>query len=295
MANAVEYLLGFYIWNTQSSQVFSFAPWISPSSINSNIDIGGGGETLWYNFPNNGIYPVTFTQTGLSGHAWAVTLNGAVGASQGTNVLITETNGTYSYTIPEVGGYTANPSSGTITVDGAAVTVPITWAIVPATYAVTFTQTGLPVGATWSVAINGGVPVASTASTISFNEMNGSYAFAVATSTPFYFPSPSVGSITVNGAAVATPIAFTYVAPTLDTVTFLETGLGLGATWSATVAGVTNTSSGTSLSVTVTNPGGLTYAYYVSATGYTASPSGGLANFTSGSFTVTVTFRTVTG
>ena len=125
------------------------------------------------------------------------------------DIVFTEPNGTYSYTVGVVTGYTATLSSGSVTVNGAAQTVSIAFAKVStgATFAVTFTETGLPAGTSWSVTLNG-FPKSSTTDTITFQEPNGSYAFT-AGSVSGYTVSPSPGTIRVNGAAVSQPITFT--------------------------------------------------------------------------------------
>lgn len=71
-----------------------------------------------------GTYPVIFAETGLaSGTMWSVTLNGAA-KSTGTGYLVfAEPNGTYSFTIASVSGYSLKTISGMITVkEGAPIT-----------------------------------------------------------------------------------------------------------------------------------------------------------------------------
>jgi hypothetical protein len=73
-------------------------------------------------------YTVTFSETGLSGLNWAVTVNGTV--LKGTTATLTTTlgNGSWSWgvvTVPT--GYTVSPSAGTFSITGAAVSVAITF------------------------------------------------------------------------------------------------------------------------------------------------------------------------
>jgi subtilase family serine protease len=74
-------------------------------------------------------YTVTFTESGLpSGTSWSVTFNGNTKSSTTTTISYTGiANGSYSYTVGSVSGYTASPSSGTITVNGANVNQAITF------------------------------------------------------------------------------------------------------------------------------------------------------------------------
>ncbi|MGC9137644.1 MAG: S53 family peptidase, partial [Thermoplasmata archaeon] len=82
----------------------------------------------------------------------------------------------------------------------------------PATYTVTFTESGLPSGTSWSVTLAGSTK-SSTTNTITFSEPNGSYSFSVGTVTG-YTASPSSGTINVNGANVNQAITFTANAQT---------------------------------------------------------------------------------
>ncbi|MEM4100990.1 MAG: hypothetical protein QXI08_06045, partial [Thermoplasmata archaeon] len=74
-------------------------------------------------------YTVTFTESGLpSGTSWSVTFNGNTKSSTTNTISFTGiANGTYSYSVGAVSGYTASPSSGTITVNGANVNQAITF------------------------------------------------------------------------------------------------------------------------------------------------------------------------
>jgi len=74
------------------------------------------------------IYAVTFTESGLpSGRFWSVTLNGAIYNSTTDTKTFLVPNGTYSYTIGSVPGYSASTSFGNITVIGANVNRAITF------------------------------------------------------------------------------------------------------------------------------------------------------------------------
>ncbi len=69
-------------------------------------------------------YALRFTESGLStGTKWSVTCNGttessATRSSTGSSIVFIEPNGTYSFTVGSVPGYTVNPSTGTVTVNG---------------------------------------------------------------------------------------------------------------------------------------------------------------------------------
>ncbi len=179
-------------------------------------------------------YTVTFTEGGLpSGTSWSVTLRGTTQSSTSSSIAFTEANGTYAFTVGAVSGYTASPSSGSVTVNGAAVSKAVTFtAVPPSAYAVTFTESGLPSGTSWSVTLNGTTSSATAPGSITFTEANGTYAFSVG-AVSGYTASPSSGSVTVNGAAVSKAVTFTAVPPGAYPVTFSQTGLPGDVGWSA--------------------------------------------------------------
>ncbi|MGD0250766.1 MAG: YncE family protein [Thermoplasmata archaeon] len=203
---------------------------------------GGGGPTH---------YTVTCTESGLpAGTSWSVTLNGTTMSSTTATITFSEPSGTYAYTVGAVAGYFANPQTGSADVNGAAVNLPISFT--PSSsgpYAVTFTESGLASGTSWTVTLNS-VPMSSTNTMVVFSEPNGSYSYTV-TSTSADTPTPSSGSVTVSGAPIGQ--AVTFIAPggaTYD-VTFTETGLPVGSSWQVKLNGQTQstTTTGTTFSV----------------------------------------------
>ena len=73
-------------------------------------------------------YLVTFIEQGLpSGIAWSVTLNGVTKTSTTNEITFEVPAGTFSYTVGSVPGYTASPSSGTVTVTNSNVTQTISF------------------------------------------------------------------------------------------------------------------------------------------------------------------------
>ncbi|MCL5963184.1 MAG: protease pro-enzyme activation domain-containing protein [Candidatus Thermoplasmatota archaeon] len=158
-------------------------------------------------------YAVQFVESGLpSGTSFSVTLNGATSSSGSGTVSFSEVNGSYSFSIGSVSGYTASPSSGTVVVSGSAVSESITFTAssspppTATTYAVQFVESGLPSGTSFSVTLNGAT--SSGSGTVSFSEVNGSYSFSVG-SVSGYTASPSSGTVVVSGSAVSESITFT--------------------------------------------------------------------------------------
>jgi hypothetical protein len=239
----------------------------------SYLTYGSLNETWTYNglaSANN----ITFSEVGLpSGAGWSVTLNGVSSPSTSSLITFIEQNGSYPFTVSGPSGYTASPSVGSVSAQGKATAETITFSRVApgSTYAVTFTENGLPAGTSWSVTLNG-TKSASSASTVSFNEPNGTYPFIVGTLTG-YLPSPSSGSASVAGAGVDMTIVFSEVPPGAYLVTFTESGLPQGANWSVKLA--QSTKSGTAGAISFVEQNG-TYPYSVSSVnGYVPSPSSG--------------------
>ena len=155
-------------------------------------------------------------------------------------------------------------NSGAITVGGDYVP------LVPMTlYSVTFTETGLSVGALWNVTVNG-VETGSTSATIVIWLGNGTYALVV-TPPSGYTVLTAPALVTVTGSAQG--VAVTFVP--LDLLEVMQTGLPTDLEWAVTVNG---TGTG-NVAMTVDNdtqaidfqliPG--TYNVSVNATGFVPS------------------------
>jgi YVTN family beta-propeller protein len=234
-------------------------------------------------------YSVTFTESGLpSGTSWYVNLSNGQSFSSTTNIItFKEPNGTYSFSIAAINGYSVSPSSGSITVKGTNISQNITFTSVTTTsYTIIFTETGLPSGISWSVTLNG-TTKSSTSSSITFSVPNGTYSYTIR-SVSGYTVSPSSGSITVNGKNVNQAITFTPVTTSLYTITYTETGLPSGTSWSVTLNGTTKSS--TTDTITFSVPNG-TYSYTIGAvSGYTVSNSNGSVTVSGKNIPVSITF-----
>ena len=235
-------------------------------------------------------YTVQFSEAGLSsGTSWSVTLNGATESSTGTSIAFSEANGTYAFSVRGVAGYTVSPSSGTVIVNGTGVTESIAFSpSVIATYTVTFTESGLPAGTSWSVTVNG-TTHSSTSNTITFSEPNGTYPYSIADVPGWHQTTlPYSGSVTVDGASVSEP-ALVFTEETYA-VTFTESSLPGGAAWSVTLGGTTRSASAPA-SIGFSEPNG-TYSFTVgTVAGYTSSPSSGSVTVSGAAVTEAITFR----
>jgi hypothetical protein len=104
--------------------------------------IGQSATGQWLNDPVSGIFTVeattlpsrsvTFTESGLPvGTSWNVTFNGITLSNSSSAIAFSViNNGSYSYTVGTVSGYTASPSKGSVTVNGSDINQQITFAAV---------------------------------------------------------------------------------------------------------------------------------------------------------------------
>ena len=166
----------------------------------------------------------TFTETGLpTSSTWSVTYDGIVKSSTSPTIYFSTLNGTYSYSIPQVGGsscgsiyYTASPSSGSLAA-GSSESITFTSHTLPscnANLTTTFTETGLPSGYTWNISYDGVSSSANIGSPIT-----------VVTPSGTFMASASVkGLACTSTASVAAGSSYTF-SNWYCTTTFTESGL----------------------------------------------------------------------
>jgi len=209
-----------------------------------------------------GQYAVYFYATGLSGGVpWSVTFNGVTETTSATWLLFGAVPGTYAFSVPSVAGYTVNPPSGSGSTTTGPASVNLTYTAV---YNITLTESGLPAGTGWSAIVNG-LTATGASATLAFSAPSGTFAYQVEP-VAGYTASPSHGSLTVAGAAYTLAVTFTAVT---YAVTLTESGLPSGTSWSATVNGATQSSTGTSVTFYLTNG---TYAFsFENVSGFTLS------------------------
>ena len=247
-----------------------------PSSYTGTVDVIGSTPVSIVFVQTT--YSVQFTESGLpAGTEWYVNLTNDTGYvfhgySTSSTIVFSLVNGTYTLensTADKI--YAPSSYSGTLTVSGSSVTLPIV-TFSPVKYTVTFSESGLPSGTTWYVNLSNGQSFSSTSDTISFSETNGSYSYTVATSNKIYSPSPYSSSFQVNGNSVPESITFSEVK---YTVTFTENGLPAGKSWSVTFGDSTQSSAADTITFSVING---TYSYTIgNVSGYTAILSGNIS------------------
>jgi hypothetical protein len=265
-----------------------------------NVTVAGSNVTVEINWTQV-MYNVTFDETGLpSGTSWSVTLNGSPESSVTSRIGFIEPNGTLSYTVAPVSGYTANVTSGSVHIQGANLTVYILWTAVgptsPKTYNVTFLETGLPTATSWSVTLNHSAK-SSTTTSIVFTERNGTVGFTVAPVSG-YTANVTSGSVDVKGANQTVYIRWTATtsAPETYSITFLETGLPTGTNWSVVLNGSSSVHrSSTSGSAVFTGLANGTYTYWVPDVGsYAPAHATETVSLSSANLTVEVSFTAPT-
>jgi hypothetical protein len=263
---------------------------VTPKS--GNLTVAGAPVALGVVFTPlpPGTYDIDFSESGLpTGSNWSVNLSGNVSVSSGTQILFTEHNGTYPYTIGRFPGYEASPAAGSVPVEGATIAIPVHFKLIPtAMYSVAFAEQGLPLGTNWTVTFNGDLLHGSSVNLVAVVP-NGTYNFTVGM-VPGYDTSLGAGQAVVDGAPVVESIVF--APPPRSSVTFTETGLATGTIWTVTLNGTTEQAAGASLLFRGLLAG--VYPYSVSATAYAVTPAHGNVTVTVTSVQVALTF-TYTG
>jgi hypothetical protein len=252
---------------------------------------GGNGYVYVPNYASDNVsvlmvaYRATFMETGLpSGAAWWINVTGGPSThSTGPTLSFNESYGTYYYSVSTTAkNYSSAGSSFRLA--GMPLSVGITFSLIP--YPATFTETGLPAGTNWSVTLSG-VTRASNATTLEFQEPNGTHAYHIGVVSGWRTGSYT-GAITVRGAAVPTTIPWSRVT---YQVTFAESGLPSYTEWWVNVtAGRSTNSVGTALSFS--EPNG-TYAYSVATLDKEYSARGGSFALDGSNASETVAFSAV--
>lgn len=229
--------------------------------------VTGMGSINAYNFLSDLAgtkYNVSFVQSGMSStNSWSVIVEGTTYNSNGSYVNLSLTNGTYTFSVPNVGYNVSDPVAGNVTVHGSAVQVNIQF---KRGYEVNFTENSLPQGTGWSVSA-WNYTSATFLGYITLLFPNGSYDYSAMPSDPNFYGS--TGNFTVNGSAVIVPVAFVRG---IFNVTFVEDGLPAGHTWSVSNSTATLSSNNTTIRFTL--PGG-PYTFKIPPTGVY------IANYTS--------------
>ncbi|WP_338602778.1 hypothetical protein V6M85_02905 [Sulfolobus tengchongensis] len=218
---------------------------------------------------------VTFEENSLPlGVKWSVTFNGITKTSTSNVITFSEIPiGTYNYSVSTIKGFIPSPVMGTITVNGTNLIKQIMFIAIK--YNITFSETGLLQGTTWSVTLNG-LTRSSDTPNITFSEPYGIYTFVVR-NVSGYIPSFYYGNLTVNGSNVIIHVIFKVA---LYRVLFIENGLVNGTSWSVKISGeafngslIEKMANSSNSEITLILPNG-NYSYLVSSTSQYVNVSG---------------------
>ena len=104
--------IGKYYYSIGSVDHYS----VSPES--GTVSVSGTSQAIALAYTQNSMYAVNFTESGLpSGTSWNVTLSGNTVSSSSNSITFSEYDGTYSYSIGKMNGYTISPLGGSVTVN----------------------------------------------------------------------------------------------------------------------------------------------------------------------------------
>ncbi len=296
---------------------------ISPAAGTVDLSSGDVSVPIVFNAYSNGV-GLSIATTGLvSGTSWTallLTLTNSSGlheapaAPSGPGLgAVTTSNqavtlsvpmGSYSYSLSTAAGYTGTGTSGSVVVtsSGGSVIVPYRPSSGAFTYGIVVNETGL-LGGSWSATV-GGATQTTTASSMTFFELNGTYAFSAGA--VGYSATPASGTISVVGGAANQSAIVANQTITLSftgfTASFSASGLapiGSGP-WTVTVNGQAQTTTGASSSIVFPYVNATRTAIYTFVvtppTGYTVAPAYGLFNFSSsGAVSYTLLFTPTTG
>lgn len=203
---------GNYWWDYGSpGNPFAKLPY-DASYVSSDGVIGIAVTGDYYPLVPFSLYTVTFTQTGLpSGVEWGVGVPGTGGSTvwnYSTSNPITQAlpNGTYPWSaVSSDPSYAASNPSPEVTINGAAVSVSVTFTQV---YRLTFSESGLPAGTAWQASVTQDGVVngtSSTTSSIVIVGFSGAYSYNVSASGYVATPASGSGILSAN---TTVPVAF---------------------------------------------------------------------------------------
>jgi hypothetical protein len=181
------------------------------------------------------------------------------------------------------GNYTGTSAAPTITMNG-----PITEnATFGYQYAVTFQESGLPDGVSWSVTFDG-TTLSGYLVFLDFSAPNGTYSYSVAP-IPGYHADSYAGPVTVKGSDVTVQI--TWVRVTYN-VAFEESGLPSGTSWSVTLNGTSKTVTAPTTITFVSSNGTLPWTV-APVPGYTPNVAGASVTVKGANVEVTITWTAI--
>ena len=164
------------------------------------------------------VYDVAFREFGLPpGSEWSVTVNGSTENSNGSSIVFVEPNGTYSFSVSSVLGFSVSTASGSVVVRDNNISVNLTFE--PSSYSVNLVESGLPSGTIWNVSAGGRIYSLMGNGTVTLPPgTDGIYVFPVATDYSIYNPSSDFYPISSS-------LTSSVVIPFSQTVRAIDTNL----------------------------------------------------------------------
>lgn len=256
-------------------------PIYTASSPVSSVDVAGAGLLVSVPFVLE-TYAATFTESGLApSTSWSVTIGATTLSSTSDQITFDLVNGSYSYSVANLAGYMITGSNtGSFLITGTGVSESVTFTVV--TYTVAFQESGLAPGTSWGVTVDA-QSATSTSTYDDFQLANGTYGYTLA-AVPGYTTSSYTGSVTVNGGPQTVAVTFSVFT---YTVTFKESGLATGTSWSVTTDSSTQSSTGTKITYALGNG---SYGYTVGVVPGYARIGTGTVDVAGSAVTVQVTF-----
>ncbi len=298
--NLIEHignLLNFEVYSYTTLLAVDYGSWLSPTGINLNPSVGGGGVQTWYTWTYaNAVYQVSLQASGLAaGKNFSATLDGTTNyaISTGGTTYVNFTglaNGTYPWTVNFIAGYTASPANGTAIVSGANVTSAVTFAaFVGITNTVTFTESGLVSNTTWSILVENVGALSSNYPSISLTLNASLHNWSYVPGVVIGYTHAASGSFAFDAlSAVSISLVYSGIILTTYAVEFSESGLPPSTSWSVDLDGFTLTS--TAENITFFEENG-TYRFSLGAvSGYTPPASAGQVAVVGANVVVAVPF-----
>lgn len=217
----------------------------SPSSGSVAVSGGQVSKTISFSPSSPSAYSVVFSQSTLpSGIDWSVTLNGNTQSSSSGDITFSEPDGSYSFSVGSVSGYTSSPSSGTVSVSGANYYKTISFSKTETSYTLTISSGD---GGSISYSGNGGSGTVSAGQSGSISVASGgTVSLDASASSGYEFGSWSyTGSITFDSGGTSSKS--------------IEVTVNAGSSISASFPPVQ--SSGYSLTISSGDGGSVSYSY----------------------------------
>jgi hypothetical protein len=266
-----------------------------PTSPSGMVTVNGTGPTVDIVY-SPVTYTVTFTASGLPTRGvdtrWSVALDGVFQSTVGSSLMFQATNGSHTYLVQGPLGFEASAivtPEGTIGVSGGPASQAIIFLRGP-TYVLNFREIGLATGTRWCVSTD--YPTCGTTALLSVKNLTpGTYGYAVG-SFAGYTTVVTLGTASegATGSASVGP-SHTFVARFALPVTFTESGLPGGTSWTVASGGHRSTSTTDTNVVYLTNG---TYGFTViHIRGYRAVPATGRYSVAGGPVSVAIRFSVV--